>query len=650
MRNSDYSALFEEALEAGKKRDYTRAVELLARIVGSTDRYPQALLYLGRAYHALGEYSRAAQALNFYVRNRPDSIAGHFFLGRVYIALEAYPEAFRHLKRTVDVSPGFSPAYGLLGLVCVKSHRPDKAIWWFAKALEIDPQNKRLQAGYLNTALVLAIRLFHRGDLVDAARLFTEVLEQKRTSILPHLYLASIYRELGKESMALFHLDAASQLSPQDPFLHLQKAAVLLAQGQKQEAAAEVRIGTQMLNTAAAPTGSPEDLLRFITINLFKEKRYRETVFYGAKLLKGAYDDPQLHALVAEAYHSLGELQKSRNHYARAIEKDKASTELRYGLLAVLWERGEFDEVLRESARLLQKDRADGPGRYFHSLALSRTGAAIEQVLSELQQEVKERGPDPVLMEELAGAYVRAGLPQLAEGWYLRAMKVSEPTAEALMALAGVYEALGKTKLQGDAYRQYMDLCPDDRKSRRRFIHLLLDSEAWSDAAEHIAVLLPLEPGNSKLKSTLAVCYRRSGRYAEALILLKDLLSDSPDSPELMKAAVYCLDRMGARAAGARALESFMKQHGESLSLLLMLGVLEYQAGSLEKSTETFRKAVSLSPKDWRANRNLGMVYRKLRNDIFAEKFLAKAAEYRPAAAPATKSARKRAPRKASRR
>ena len=181
--------------------------------------------------------------------------------------------------------------------------------------------------------------------------------------------------------MALYHLDAASQISPQDPFLHLQKAVVLLAQGQKQEAAAEIKIGTQLLNTSAAPTGSPEDLLRFITINLFKEKRYRETVFYGAKLLKGAYDDPQMHALVAEAYRSLGDLQKARNHYTRAIEKDKASPELRYGLLAVLWERGEFDELLRESARLLQRDRADGPGRYFHSLALSRTGAAIEQVL-----------------------------------------------------------------------------------------------------------------------------------------------------------------------------------------------------------------------------------------------------------------------------
>jgi tetratricopeptide (TPR) repeat protein len=649
MRTPDYSALFEEAIGAGKKRDYARAVELLTQIVGSTDRFPQALLYLGRAYHALGEYPRAAQALNFYVRSKPDSIAGRFFLGRVYIALEAYPEALRHLKRVIEAAPGFSPAYGLLGLASLKARRPDKAIWWFAKALEIDPQNKRLQAGYLNTALVLAIRLFHRGDLIDAARLFTEVLEQRREGILPHLYLASIYRELDKDSMALYHLDAASQIAPQDPFLHLQKAAVLLAQGQKSEAAAEIRIGTQLLKTAAAPAGSPEDLLRFITINLFKEKRYRETVFYGVKLLKGAYDDPQMHAVVAEAYRNLGELQKARNHYTRAIEKDKASPELRYGLLAVLWERQEFEELLKESARLLQRDRADGPGRYFHSLALSRTGAAIEQVLSELQREVKERGPDPVLMSELGSAYVRAGLHDLAEGWYLRAMKVAEPTGETLMALAGVYEVLGKAKQQGEIVTRYLRLHPEDRKTRRRLIHLLLAREAFADAAEHITVLLPLEPRNAKLKSTLAVCYRRTGRYAEALVLLKDLLSDAPDSPELLKAAVYCLDRMGARAVGARALESFMKQHGESLSLLLMLGVLDYQAGSLEKSAQTFRQALSLSPRDWRANRNLGMVYRKMGNDTFAEKFLAKAGEYRAQTEEAPKSAPGRASRKASR-
>ena len=640
MRAPGYEALLAEAVAAGRKRDYARAVELLTRIAGSTDRFPQALLYLGRAYHAMGEYARATQVLHFYLRGRPESLAGRFFLGRAYLALEAYPAAIRHLKRAVEKDPRFSPAYGLLGLACLKLRKPDKAIWWFAKALEIDPHNTRLQVGYLNTALVLGIRLFYRGDLADAARLFTEVLEQRRGSILPHLYLASIYRDLRKDSLALYHMDAASRISPQDPFLHLQKALILLSQGNKAAAAEEVRSGTALLKASAGPSGSPDDILRFITVNLFKEKRFREAVFYGAKLLKGAYDDPQLHALVAESYRNLGDLLKAKNHYLRAIEKDRASLELRYGLLAVLWERRGFKEVLAEAAHVLQKNRADGTGRYFHGLALARTGAAIEQVLAELQLQVKTHGPDPLLMAELGAAYARGGMPELAEGWYLRVMKVLPEDTETLMSLAGVYEALGKRDRQGEVYQHYLEIQPDNRTVRRQLVHILLEQEAFADAAEHITMLLPREPGNAKLKATLAVCYRRTGKYPEALVLLRDLLAESPKAEDLMKAAVYCLDKMGARAVAVRALESFMKQHGESLSLILMLGVLQFQESLLEKAAATFRAAVSIAPRDWRANRNLGMVYRKMGNDVFAEKFLAKVAEYRAAAEAASPETR----------
>jgi Flp pilus assembly protein TadD len=633
MPTADYGAMLTQALEAGRRRDYRRAAELLARIVGSSDQFPQAHLYLGRAYHALGEYGNAVQVLNSYVRARPDSLSGNFFLGRAYLGMEEYGLAVRHLKRAVDQDASFSPAYGLLGLACLKARRPDKAIWWFAKALEVDPQNKRLQVGYLNTALVLAIRLYFRGDLVDAARLFNEVLEQRRASILPHLYLASIYRELGKGTLALYHLDAASQISPQDPYLHLQKAVVLLSQGDKSAAAAEIRAGTILLKSSVSPGGTPVEVLRFITVNLFREGRYREAAFYGGRLLRGTYKDPQMHALVAEAYRNLGDREKARNHYRRAIEGDKASLELRYGLLAVLWELGEYDELMREAARILKKDRADGPGHYFHSLALARTGAAIQQVLAELQQQIKVRGPDPVLMAELAAAYARAGLPELAEGWYTRSMKLNPPTAEMLVALGDVYESLGKTDQLGEVYTRYLELRPEDRKTRRKLVRLLLEQESFEAAAGQINVLLPVEPGNARLKSALAVCYRRTGKYPEALILLRDLLVDTPSSVEHMKAAVYCLDRMGARAVALRALASFMLEHGESLSLVLMTGVLQYQENTLDKAAETFRKAVALSPTDWRANRNLGMVYRRMGNDLFADKFLQKAREYAKASA-----------------
>jgi Flp pilus assembly protein TadD len=200
-----------------------------------------------------------------------------------------------------------------------------------------------------------------------------------------------------------------------------------------------------------------------------------------------------------------------------------------------------------------------------------------------------------------------------------------------LLALGAVYESLGKNELLGELYSRYLELRPEDRRLRRRLVRLLLEQEAFEAAAGQITLLLPVEPGNKRLKSALAVCYRRTGKYAEALILLRELLLDSPSSADHMKAAVYCLDHMGERAVALRALASFMNEHGESLSLVLMSGVLQYQENDFERAAEAFRKAVSLAPTDWRANRNLGMVYRKMGNDLFAEKFLQKAQEYESA-------------------
>ena len=137
----NYAELFEEAVQAGRKRDYARSVEILLRIVGSTDRFPQALLYLGRSYHALGQHAPAAQVLNFYVQQRPASAAGHFFLGRAYLGLESYAPAIRHLRRATELNPRFAAGFGLLGFAWLKARRSEKAIWCFARALELDPNN-----------------------------------------------------------------------------------------------------------------------------------------------------------------------------------------------------------------------------------------------------------------------------------------------------------------------------------------------------------------------------------------------------------------------------------------------------------------------------------------------------------------------------
>ena len=571
------------------------------------------------------------RAFSFYLRQRPGSAAGHFFLGRSFLALGDVAQAVRSLRRALECNPEMAPAWGLLGLAFARSRRFEKAVEAFSRARRLDPQNPRLLTGYLNASLVYAMRLFYQGNLAESGRVFHEVLRHRDNSILPHLYLASIYRELGRENLALFHMDTAVRLSPDDPFLHLQKALILLAQGQAAAALEEIRTGSRLLQAGVIPAGNQKEILRFLAVNLFRQQRYREAVFYASKLLRESYDDAPLHVLVAQCYQSMGDLAKARNHYERALAVDRESREIRHGLLAVLWQKGDSRELAEEASWILRRDPRDEVGLYFHSLALSRNEGPIAEVLGCLQAQLKAHGPDPVLMAELGAAYVRAGLPDLAEGWLLRTLKIRTEDTTLLSALAEVYKALGNSLREIEIRRTYLRLRPNEADVRKRLVRLLLASQSFAEAAEEIARLLPSEPHSRKLRSLLALCYRRSGRYAEALVLLREFLRSEPKSEELAKGAVYCLDRMGNRPLAVAFLKGFMKEQGERLSLLLILGVLLYQDGDLERAATAFRKAIALSPRGWRAYRNLAMVYRKTGNTAFAETFMARAAEYRKA-------------------
>jgi hypothetical protein len=60
--------LFRQALEAGSRRDYESAANILTRILSETDEVPEALLYLGRSLHSLGDFGKAIGAFRLYLR------------------------------------------------------------------------------------------------------------------------------------------------------------------------------------------------------------------------------------------------------------------------------------------------------------------------------------------------------------------------------------------------------------------------------------------------------------------------------------------------------------------------------------------------------------------------------------------------------
>ena len=631
MDDSRLKQLYEAALEAGRRRDYPQAVRILQQILVRTESFPEALLLLGRSYHALRDYARAAQVFQLYLNANPASAQGHFFRGRSCFALGLTDLAVRHLKRSVELEPSFAPSLGLLGLAVLKAGKPRLAVGFFEQALKIDPQNPRLFNGYLNALLTQAIRLFSRRRYAEAEELLLTLERHRPESLVVQLYLAGVCRDSGRLELALAHLDRASRLAPEDPALYLQKAAIRLQRGETQAALLELSQGFQRLGSSAPPVSDPVELARLAMMVLFQNRRHRAALEYARKLLRVSYRDVQAHAVMAECLASLRELRKAANHYRRALELDPQSLELCYGLAAVLWDSGEYAALAKLAARIGQKNASDRYAAYYRALCLPHLGESFQNTIPALQEQIRANGPDPQLMSSLGREYLRAELPLLARGWLQRSLKSLADHEPSLLALIEVERLLADGERTRAACAEYLRHYPRNAQVRREYAELLYRGRDYARAASEFEQLLPREPRSASLRRLLARSYQKSRRPAEAVLLFRDLLRENPANEELLRELALSLAASGSQPTAVALVRKASQAYPNRPGLHVLLGALYLRARDLPRAAETFRKGLAAFPSDWRLNHSLGLVYRRQGNSGFAERFLKRARELRRA-------------------
>jgi tetratricopeptide (TPR) repeat protein len=634
MSEKHIQELFDRALEAGRDRDYPLAINLLQQILVQTDRLPVALLYLGRAYHAAGDFNRAIQALQFYLKLEPESSEGHFFLGRAYFTLGLLGHAFQHLKTSTTLNGSFVPALGLLGLTVLKRGHPQTAISVFEQALSLEPDNPQIFTGYLNALLTNGIRLFRRNRYEEARDTLLFIRKHRPDSLVAHLYLASIYRELGDRKLSLYHFEEAAHLAPRDPVLHLQKAVLYLQQGNNPAAFEEMTRAMSLLGGEKISTQDVQSILRIMTIVLFQNQRHREALESARRVLRISYRDADMHAIMAESFSKLGELKKAKNHYLRALETDRDRLEFNYGLAAVLWEREEYKELHGVLDRILRFHPEDEYALYYKALSLPCLVDDVQQTIPALQEQIRRSGPDPYLMNALGQEYLRADLPDLAEGWFKRTLKRSAGFEQALEQLIEVYSRLGNISKLLRAYAEYLKAYPDNVDLRKGFAHKLYEQGSYMKACTQLEMLLPYEPKNTEFRTMLAHSYRQTARYPEAILLYRELLLETPTDLDLVKPLIFCMEQSGNRETVILLLEKAIRLFKEDVWLPLRLGTLYMAEGRLEKAAETFRGVIGLDPRNWQAYNSLGELYGKMGNNQFAERFSKRATELKAAQKP----------------
>jgi tetratricopeptide (TPR) repeat protein len=627
LPNAELKQLYDQALEAGRRRDYPQAVRLLQELLVTTDQFPEALLLLGRSYHALGDFARAAQVLQLYINANPGSAPGHFFAGRSYLALGLPELAVRYLKRSVELDPGYAPAMGLLALAVLKSGKPAVAVGLFEQALALDPDNPRLANGYQNARLTLAIRLYRRRRYAEAEALFEALEAERPDSLVVHLHLAGIHRERGDLARSIKHWDEAVRLAPEDPILRLQKAAVHLQRGETTDALLELGEGFRRLGASAPAVSDPLELARLAMMVLFRSRRYRQALEYARMLLRASYRDTQAHAIMAECFAALHEPAKAANHYRRALDVEPGKLELFYGLAGALWEAGRYPELSRLAARIAALSPDDGYAAYYLALCRPLLGERFEATIPALQEQIRRHGPDPTLMCTLGREYLRADLPELARGWLERTLKADAGNEPALLARIEAERRLADADRSLAACAQYLERYPQNSQVRREYAELLFDRREYARAASQIEQLLPRQPRHRGLRRMLARSYRGSRRNAEAVLLFRDLLRENPSSEELLRELALALAASGSQPSAVALVRKATQAFPGRPGLHVLLGGLYAKAHDLERAAQTLRQAMAAFPGDWRLARSLGLLYRRQGNSAFAERFLARARE-----------------------
>lgn len=633
MEKNWFESQFAKALKAGQKRDYKKAIIILEELASQVDAgldssdakafHPEVYLYLARAWHAEKMYARASVCARTFIDFCPEDGSGWFFLGRSYLADGQADRAIHALKKSVDLRPESVDARALFGMALLKGRKPLLARAVFEEALSLAPDDPRLNQGYLNALFIEAVRTFRKGDAETARQMLTFLINNDIDGVVPRLYLAHALKQLGYLTESLGQYEAATQFAPDDPSLRWYQVSVLLESGDAETA-------TALMAELGEPPAQGQPTPRMVTMQIIRnhlDKGEWSNAAQAARAwLRNEDGDAQAHALMAEALRNLGNREASMRHFNRALELDRENPAPWYGIILLLVESSDW-KTLKPVLERASKAGCDAATvDYYKVLAQANLDDDPETILPGIQEQVRVHGAVPELVVALARTYFRIGLPDLAIGWYEKAISLDDDDESAWLGFIACGEELGQTEKLRKAYDDYLSRWADNTAIRKDLIKLLAASEAWEEAADQIEELSRFASDPSAERQ-LALYRRKAGQFRKAAILYRAMLRKKPDDRNLLANLVYCLDRMGETDSAVKLMHEANRTFKADVESLLIEGRLLERAGDFNAALEIFRNVVDRFPKDVRGWEEVSHVYARQGVAEMAAVFAEKARE-----------------------
>jgi len=231
----DLDAQLRAGLIHGELKNYSKAIELLSKILDLRPAEVRVRDYLGLMYEEVKDYDRALQAYEANLKLQPTYYDAHMHMGFLLYRLKRYPEAITHLTEAVKLNPKQPDPHLLLGLTYLQTEQHTLASQAFEEGIVHNPDNPDLH--------------FNLGTAYDKLNRFDDLVRAMETALRldPHHadalnYLGYTYAERGvRIEEAVLLTQRAVTLKPNNGYYVDSLGWAFYKMGRLEEALTEIK-------------------------------------------------------------------------------------------------------------------------------------------------------------------------------------------------------------------------------------------------------------------------------------------------------------------------------------------------------------------------------------------------------------------------
>jgi tetratricopeptide (TPR) repeat protein len=238
-----------------------------------------------------------------------------------------------------------------------------------------------------------------------------------------------------------------------------------------------------------------------------------------------AYDNRGL------AWDEIGEPEKAKADYERALEINPSHAEANNNLGRMLAARGQLSEAIAHyrTAVAASPDKREVHNNLANALA---DAGLVDEAITHYRY-VLDREPNHVnALNGLAGAFAAKGQLADAEKQLRRVLELDPNNASATSNLGNLYGMLGRYAEARATFETSLARNPDDARTLYNLGVVLLQTHQDAAAVEKLTRAIQLAPLNPDAHTLLGGTLLRLGQRTEAIAHLKTALQQRPNSPQ----------------------------------------------------------------------------------------------------------------------